>query len=621
MTLLRVGADKEFLTIAGAFNSASSGDTIFIDEGLYEEVLYFVDKAVNLVANTDYPSEGKVIVKPVSYSTAAVRRYDLPLTILYASSEPSATMYIEGIKFVSAASGYETTLIRFKQIESDATSSLDVVFNKCILDASSGLYTTGTVFSKDLATGYSINSIRLTNCKVLWTEDDAMINDEFQLIPTKYLNKCILSDHPPSAVFGSGPDLCVGGTVTASEGGNTSHNHVDDSLLSYTTISQDAWNGYQFTSPVVINQFRVHGMDGVYAYNGSGFTLKASTTGVFSGEEVTLYHDTGGQGYEWETYNFENYVEYSYIRIYHTGTYWIWKLAEMECKFAELGGEDYTLIDSGYDFQYGPEYDSFITAIPPSHCFSGTVSVNDIPAERDLKIFRRDNGLFLDTVTSSGTGEYYFESSFGGYHNIVCVDDLALPNYNDLLMSKCLPKELPNLYDPVEHTSSQLRTIIIDMADNWSGLSYITIRSVELMFKGAILPLVDGSNCTAYSTTFYSGSYYAKYAFNTSTSKTGTWPNNGWISQNSLRTNQRLICTLNDVISIDAIKINNGHSSGGEASCLTGTKNTKIYISTSSYTDTTYDAVIPDGLMVFDGTIPAHIAEDIEDPFEINLNP
>ena len=290
------------------------------------------------------------------------------------------------------------------------------------------------VFDSQRTSGYPISGITLSNCKILWPSDDDLFYYEFSFIPEKKLIKCILSNRPPRWVFGGGINFCdESGTVTTSEGYTTSL-PLDKDLSSYVSLEREEWLVHQLSTPAAINQFRVHGSSGTYAYNGTGFTLKASNTGAFSGEETTLYIDTAGQGTDWATYNFENDVVYSHISVYNTGTYQFWKITEMECRVADLEAEDYILIDDEYDFQYGPTYSSFITAIPPTHCFSGTVTLNGASVSRELKVFRRDNGVLLGTTTSSGaTGDYYFEIAFGGHIDVVCSDDFAAPHYNDLI--------------------------------------------------------------------------------------------------------------------------------------------------------------------------------------------
>lgn len=491
MAIIRVGTDKEFLTIQGAFNNAISGDTILIDEGTYKEVLYFVDKAVNLIGDTNYPAEGKVIIKPVSYSSVSVLRYNIPLRVLYATSEPERTMYIEGINLVSDEDSFEFSVVRLEQLVAGTTSALKIVFNKCILDFSKGTGKSGggVVFASQLNTGYPVSSVTLTHCKILWASGDLMVDSEFNLIPEKILTKCKLSDYPPSNVFG---------TVVTPE------------------------------------------------------------------------------------------------------------------------NNDYIFIDNENDFQYGPTYSSYITAVPPTHCFSGIVSVNDTPVVRDLKIFRRDNGLFLDVITSSGvTGEYYYETTFGGYHNIVCSDNSTAPYYNDLIKSKCIPKQLPLNYTPIVHTPQYVRTFVIDVADNWGSSSYISIRSVEFLFEGVITQLINTVNFEAWSTSQYSTNYPACYAFDGSLSKIGTWTATSWVSQYCVLINQRLVCIFSSQIPIDEIRINNGHHIGTTTDA--GAKNTKIYISPSYRRYAEYGVSIIDGIEIFDGVIPEHISADVEDPFYIYL--
>jgi len=605
MAIIRVGIDKEFKTIQTAFHAASSGDTLLIDEGVYEEALYFVNKAVNLIGNTDFPKEGNVVIKPISTSVYGVTtRYEVPLTIEYDESSPDTYMFIEGLKFVSDAHSYESTIIYLKQGNSTDFVPLRLVFNKCILDASMGLKSTGNIIKWLGAAGYPIKELTLSNCEIIWAGDDTIISSECNAIPVKKLIKCILSDYPPLDFFGVGHTSVI---TTTSSGVINPDNLFDNNTSTYSDFqhSPPGWVQQQFDVPKIINQVRFRQY---YAgFGGAGFILEASNTGEFLGEQVELYRNLVAVPGTWRVYYFENDIAYKYIRLYNSSlAASVWRLYSVIFEWAYVHNEDYIMQDNENIFEYGPIYSDYITTIPPTHCFSGIVSTQDVPMETSLKIFRRDNAQVMDTITSNATtGEYYFETSFAGYHNIMCSDASGPPIYNALLKSRCVPKPLSNIYTPVVRTSKEIKTIVVDIADNWGATNYIAIRAIDFLINGIIIRCgpVYGS---AYSTTYSSNAYKAEFTFNYALSKLGSAWGNSWLSINGQYTNQRLIFVFNQIHTVDQLRITNGHHSVGNT-IYSGAKNINIYISSDAYTDTIYGNPIPGSELVFSGILPIHV--------------
>jgi len=610
MAIIRVGEDKDFITIMGAYTSAVNGDTLFIDEGTYKESLIFTDKVVNLIGITDYPHEGKVVIQPFGITKSV-------LNIKYSDSEPTISMYIEGIKFKSIVHTTSTNFIKLLQ-DAEDTSKLDVIFNKCILDASYGLSGEGVVIYKEQSLGYPVNSISFLNCNILYSSEDVLVNSYFTNIPVKSIEKCILSYPPPFDIFNVSGNVCEGGIITSYD--VTDPDFAFDSIIKepysggqFAIIAHNGWIGYQFPSPKIPALFRLY-QDAFTGYS-QGFEIKASNTGEFAGEEIMLFYNYGSTLVVQSEYIISNSNAYSYIRIYNVGhsIYTVnWRIEEIE--IMEPSGVDYILTSNPTDIWYGSEFSTYITSIPPTHCFSGTVTVNDSPVERDIRLFRRDNDEYLDSVTSSGDGEYYIESHFGGYHNVICTDASSAPYYNDLLVSKALPKVLPINYIPQEHNYTETKSVVLDIVDNWGSTSYISIRSIEFYLEGVLIPIV--SEFTALATTNYSTNYEVSYAFNTSLIKIGSWLLNSWISKKNVFTNQRLVCMFDDKMKISSIIINNGHSSG--AATNSGARNTKIYTCPSIISDTTYGASL-NGTKVFDGELPQHVESDVVDNFVINI--
>lgn len=71
--------------------------------------------------------------------------------------------------------------------------------------------------------------------------------------------------------------------------------------------------------------------------------------------------------------------------------------------------------------------------------FSGYVYEQGSPVARTLYLHNRDGGDLMDTTTSSGNGYYYLETIVSGSHYIVCLDDSAGEDYNDLIIGDIYP--------------------------------------------------------------------------------------------------------------------------------------------------------------------------------------
>lgn len=148
-------------------------------------------------------------------------------------------------------------------------------------------------------------------------------------------------------------DQTSGQTFTASSSAQAVSRAFDDNSGTCWTSNADdtAWVQVQFAAAKDIRELRISsgsdGFGGVSASNARarhprGFTLKASNTGVFGGEEVTLltvaetgaYWNTGAD--ETKTWNFSNGTAYTHYRITMTdkqdafGATYEYLLAEVE---------------------------------------------------------------------------------------------------------------------------------------------------------------------------------------------------------------------------------------------------------------------------------------------------
>lgn len=87
---------------------------------------------------------------------------------------------------------------------------------------------------------------------------------------------------------------------------------------------------------------------------------------------------------------------------------------------------------------YYSNTDSLLT-FSNSYYFSGYVYEQGIPVSRSIYLYYKENGNFIASTTSSGNGYYYLETTYSGAHYLVCVDDLAGVDYNDLIVGNVFP--------------------------------------------------------------------------------------------------------------------------------------------------------------------------------------
>jgi len=92
---------------------------------------------------------------------------------------------------------------------------------------------------------------------------------------------------------------------------------------------------------------------------------------------------------------------------------------------------------------YNSENDSLLTYGSEEafiyYYFSGYTFEQSNPVSRKLYLHNRTTGNLVATTTSSGNGYYYMETTFSGSHYIVCLDDDAGVEYNDMIIGPAFP--------------------------------------------------------------------------------------------------------------------------------------------------------------------------------------
>lgn len=71
---------------------------------------------------------------------------------------------------------------------------------------------------------------------------------------------------------------------------------------------------------------------------------------------------------------------------------------------------------------------------------SGYVKEGVTPITRQIYAHNRDTGALVGSTTSSGAGGYFYcETTYSGFHYVVCLDDIVGLDYNDLIYGNILP--------------------------------------------------------------------------------------------------------------------------------------------------------------------------------------
>lgn len=156
-----VGSTRTYETINSAYSAASHGDTIFIDEGIYNEKIEMVGKLVNLVGNTAYPDEERVKINAPSSG-------DYFTIKLEWNSTTSVNVYLEGLSIQTFR--YTSTGSQAVRIDGDyATriSGMNVIFNKCTLRPNSNDTSCLVWGEANTSSTYrSASSVNFFNCKL-----------------------------------------------------------------------------------------------------------------------------------------------------------------------------------------------------------------------------------------------------------------------------------------------------------------------------------------------------------------------------------------------------------------------------------------------------------------------
>ena len=161
---------------------------------------------------------------------------------------------------------------------------------------------------------------------------------------------------------------------------------------------------------------------------------------------------------------------------------------------------------------------------------------------------------------------------------------------------------------------SGVKSVVFDFSTRHSSGGYVGVRRFEFVNGGTVIPMEPTTDFLAYATSYYIDGY-PRNAFNTSLLKTGA-ASNGWTLASSSAIS-RLIIVFNEPQEFSQIIFNNYHVSGENTN--QGMKGTKITISPDTITDTTYNATVSNGTVIFSGDLPKHATTNTAQDYEIPI--
>jgi hypothetical protein len=246
---------------------------------------------------------------------------------------------------------------------------------------------------------------------------------------------------------------------------------------------------------------------------------------------------------------------------------------------------------------------------------SGTVKdSNGSPSIRKIIAYKNDKySEVVGEAVSNSDGSFLIKviGNVNDDFRIICLGDKS-NNENSLLYDH-VDASFTAISDFIPSKVYSSKSVIIDIKNNYGNSNYIGIRSINFYNAGSIV----NTTYSHYATSYYNANYTSDNIFSTTLPIIGTSYNNEWCSGINLPINQRLICVFNGTTNFDQIVVVNSHASGSNTAM--GAKDIKIYTSTDSITNTTYNAEISNSELIFEGYLNEHVSLNIADYQNIRL--
>jgi hypothetical protein len=84
--------------------------------------------------------------------------------------------------------------------------------------------------------------------------------------------------------------------------------------------------------------------------------------------------------------------------------------------------------------------DNLVRVEPAQYSLNGTVKELGLPVQRLIRMYRRDNGALMCSITSNADGTFTLPSNaYNGEHYVIALDDDAGVDYEPLVFGRLIP--------------------------------------------------------------------------------------------------------------------------------------------------------------------------------------
>lgn len=188
--------------------------------------------------------------------------------------------------------------------------------------------------------------------------------------------------------------------------------------------------------------------------------------------------------------------------------------------------------------------------------------------------------------------------------NVVEVIDIDL----DIITTSEVLSEL------VKPSDGEVRSVLFDIKNAYNTTAGVGIRAIDFYFNNELIEVAEADfSATATGWLYTDDNFHPRNAFISALAISGAEGANGYRSELTSNTNQRLSVHFKEKIVFDKIVVHNYNYSSASSANLLGAKDVKITTSPLGYLSDVYDDVVEYGTTIFDGTFDAHINRTLAD--------
>lgn len=476
MSIITVGWDKDYTTVSGAYDASSFGDTILIDEGVHNVSLDIKDKIVNLVGNTEHPDLTGVILVPEGDIVTEVGESVTAKSVIFDIEGNWGHQIYVSIRSIDFwHEGSKISNLNTTDFVAYATTSLTGSDSYPWQAFDTSLSKTGSWLDGNQWSSMSYNK---TNQRLICVFNSPITFDEIRINNAHHWGnstdmgaKNVVIYYSTDSITDTTYNASLANSELIFDGQFDRHvasNVEDEQILELTTgLNSLGVVCLDYSGP--ITDMYLENLSFYFGYSQVGIEFntqliksKGNSPNLnliinkcnFSNSNVVLYASVSAYIFDCAPNSLKSLmVKNCNISFYENGlcNSDLYEITDSSIIKTKLNRELYQqpFINNFFNtsdvslqsfFGYGSKYGQNMVEIPMDCTFSGTVKLNGVYVNRELRAFRSDNGAFVNSTTSSGVDGFY-TIGVRDYvsHDIICLDDIDPPAFNDLIRSDCTP--------------------------------------------------------------------------------------------------------------------------------------------------------------------------------------